>query len=112
MSDTINVKEIHAEKIILSHPDSKGSITLQASSSGLLGIWLSGADAKNQIAVYSMKGQTCVGVYDGDHSEQGIDVGIAVHNGEAFLQLVDSKGKVVQLSADQARDLKNLLPEG
>lgn len=106
---TQNFEHIEAQSITLRSPDGKRTISLQANND-IVGIWLGeGSTDGPLVAIYTEKGQTCVGIYGADE-KKAINIGLSVEEGtgEPFIQLYSNKtDKVINLTMD---DLQKLLP--
>jgi len=88
MSENLDAPETLTKSCLnLVSPDGKSSISLQASNNSV-GLWMSNnSGEKEYIAIYSLAGQTCIGLYNKDE-KRAINVGLVVDHttGEPYIQ--------------------------
>ncbi len=62
------------------------------------GLWITGPEG-HVVAIYSIQGQTCIGLYRDPNTAQAVDIGLCVGKDGPFIQVV-SGDKIRQISAE------------
>lgn len=100
-ADTIGVRKITAEKIVLTDELGEEHITMVGGKYHR-GIWIEGNKPGHYIAVYSVPGQNCViGVGDPRKSGYPFAVSVDQHTNKAVFQVVGADGKTLSLDAEE-----------
>lgn len=86
-------KTVKQSSITLKSPDGKNTVTISAEDHAV-GIWLSRGDMKELIAIYSVEGQSCIGMYPHGKAEKGSPVAIGIGldgGGKPYVQYQDGE---------------------
>lgn len=98
----ITCKKIECEEIVVRTTDGKSAFNIVANKNGC-GLWIREQGADDAvIAIYSLNGETCIGIYGKGEKNHGLNVALAVdQNGDPFISLVKKDGQSAVLTYEQ-----------
>lgn len=105
-SGHLDVETLTARKILLKHPKSDASITIQAYEEGA-GIWVDQGNGEDLVAIYTSHGHTAIGMYGKDKT-CCCSIAFAVDkDGTPLMQLSNPNTKeVIMVTFDELKKLK------
>lgn len=92
----VQADRVETKHLAIMNDKGKEVATICPSSDGA-GLWITGPEG-HVVAVYSINGQTCIGLYRDPANTVGIDIGLCVGKDGPFVQVVVD-GEVRQIDA-------------